>query len=107
MSAPNSPHHHRVVENRDPIMEDNEFSLRFGNPIKVIHDAQKQKIDTFEPTKNHLSGALANTICETALHENHKPAPNTNASIRDTTICSEFYHTKQGTVTEIEHKKED
>lgn len=104
MSTPNSPHL-RMLENRDPIMEDNEFSLRYGNPIKVIHDVQKQKIDTFEPTKNHVSGALANTISE-AIHENHKAIPNTNASaLRDTTICSEFYHTKHGTVTEIDHNQ--
>ncbi|KAI8977315.1 hypothetical protein BDF20DRAFT_836132 [Mycotypha africana] len=56
------PQHDIPAEGRDPIMQDDHFSLRFGNPIQVIHDFKTHKADTFEPTKEHVPGALADAI---------------------------------------------
>ncbi|KAI7903111.1 uncharacterized protein BX663DRAFT_509594 [Cokeromyces recurvatus] len=103
MSGTHTPQH----EIRDPIMEDDHFSLRFGNPIQVIHNIKKHEIDTFEPTKNHVSGALASTIGD-ALHDKRPTLkPNHSSFLRDSTICSEFYHDKKGGVKEIEHTEEE
>jgi hypothetical protein len=92
------------LENRDPIMKDDQFSLRYGNPIQVIHDVQKQKIDTFEPTKEHVSGTLASAIGDVLATEK-KPLTREDSTsfIRDPTVCSDFYHNKNGSVSETEH----
>ncbi|CEP08217.1 hypothetical protein [Parasitella parasitica] len=110
MSTTNTPHsiHSPHAESRDPIMEDDHFSLRYGNPIKVIHDIKKHKLDDFEPTKEHVSGALASTIGDALTSEQKQQKPpltkNNSSFLRDSTICSEFYHDKKGSVTEVEHK---
>lgn len=103
MSASNSHHPSPISEARDPIMEDDHFSLRYGNPIKVIHDIKQHKVDNFEPTKDHVPSALAEAI---GAKEHPKRAPlvkNNSSFLRDSTICSEFYHNKNGGVTEVEH----
>jgi hypothetical protein len=96
---PNSPH----LENRDPIMEDDDFSLRYGNPIQIIHDAQKHKVDTFEPSKEHVSGTLAIEIGDVSTNDNKNKKPIPCSILRDSTICSDFYHNKDGSVSETEH----
>ncbi|OBZ83534.1 hypothetical protein A0J61_08416 [Choanephora cucurbitarum] len=96
--------HHK--EERDPIMEDNEFSLRFGNPIQVIHDAEKHPVDSFEPTANHVPGSLASSIGD--IISARKKAPlKQQGSFRDWSSCSDFYHNQNGTVSETEHKNEN
>lgn len=101
--SPRSPH----LEERDPIMEDDHFSLRYGNPIQVIHDIKKHEIDTFEPSKNHVSGSLTNSVGDLLTSEKQKkriPLNKRGSSFeRDSTICSDFYHTKNGSVCETEH----
>ncbi|KAL9546052.1 hypothetical protein MBANPS3_006852 [Mucor bainieri] len=110
MSASNTPYtfHSPQAESRDPIMEDDHFSLRYGNPIKVIHDIKQHKLDDFEPTKDHVSGTLASTIGDALTNDKKQQKPpltKSNSSfLRDSTICSEFYHDKKGGVTEVEHK---
>ena len=110
MTTPNSQHssaHHDA--GRDPIMEDDHFSLRYGNPINVIHNIKQHKVDDFEPTKDHVPFALAETIGENIAqkqHEKRAPLLKSNSSfLRDSTICSEFYHNKNGGVDEIDHDK--
>lgn len=108
MASTNSPHHTPHTEKRDPIMEDDHFSLRYGNPIKVIHDIQRHEIDTFEPTKDHVPGSLAEAVGDAITNNKNsgKRAPllkNDSSYMRDSTSCSEFYHNKNGSVTEIEH----
>ncbi|KAI8375504.1 hypothetical protein BD560DRAFT_392511 [Blakeslea trispora] len=91
------------TEPRDPIMEDHEFSLRFGNPIQVIHDAEKHAIDSFEPTSDHVPGSLASSIGDKISA--HKKTPmKKQGSFRDWSSCSDFYHNQNGTVSEFEHK---
>jgi hypothetical protein len=109
MSSTNSLHHtvhSPYTEKRDPIMEDDHFSLRYGNPIKVIHDIQKHKIDTFEPTQNHVPAALAEVVADSLQKDKTQQKPpllKSNSSyLRDSTICSEFYHNKNGSVAEVE-----
>lgn len=100
---PNSPHHQaHTGEVRDPIMEDDHFSLRYGNPIKVIHDTPKHKIDTFEPSKDHVSGALAEAIGDT-LKERVPLVKNSSSFLRDAALYSEYKHNKDGSITEIDH----
>lgn len=103
MSASNPHHSSPHVESRDPIMEDDHFSLRYGNPIKVIHDIPKHKVDNFEPTKDHVPVALAEAIAD-KIQPKRAPLAKSNSSfLRDATACSEFYHNKNGSVTEVEH----
>ncbi|KAI9480591.1 MAG: hypothetical protein EXX96DRAFT_563412 [Benjaminiella poitrasii] len=104
MSNSTTPTPH--TESRDPIMEDDHFSLRFGNPIQVIHDVKKHEIDTFEPTKEHVPGVLAGAIGDTLHDKRPLPRANNSSFLRDSTFCSEFYHDKKGGVNEIEHMEE-
>lgn len=101
--------HSPYTEVRDPILEDNHFSLRYGNPIKVIHDIPKHEIDTFEPTKEHVPGALAEAIGDTLANDQKKKRipiqRNDSSFLRDSTLYSEFVHNKDGSVTEIDHDK--
>jgi hypothetical protein len=109
MSTNSFSFHSPNTERRDPIMEDDHFSLRYGNPIQVIHNVQKHKIDTFEPTKGHVPGALVEAIGTKEQEDKKKRAPltkNNFSFLRDSTICSEFYHNKNGSVTEVDHGKE-
>ncbi|KAG0748642.1 hypothetical protein G6F57_002326 [Rhizopus arrhizus] len=99
MSHTNSPHH--PTENRDPIMEDDHFSLRFGNPIQIIHETPKHEIDPFEPSKNHMPTLLAGVLKE----EERVKKKEVGTIIRDTT-CNEYFHNKNGTVDEIDHTQD-
>lgn len=104
MSASNLPHQVHTPEVRDPIMEDDHFSLRYGNPIKVIHDIPKHKIDTFEPTKDHIPGALAEVIGDTFKEKKRVPlAKKSSSFLRDAALYSEYVHNKDGSITEIDH----
>ncbi|KAI7889893.1 uncharacterized protein EV154DRAFT_268558 [Mucor mucedo] len=107
MSHSNSPHHHpaHTSEVRDPIMEDDHFSLRYGNPIQVIHDIAPHKIDTFEPSKEHVSGALAESFGEREKKKRVPLAKNSSSFLRDATLYSEYKHNKDGSITEIDHDK--
>ncbi|KAI8066255.1 uncharacterized protein B0P05DRAFT_553582 [Gilbertella persicaria] len=101
-----TPHHN---ESRDPIMEDDHFSLKFGNPIQVIHDTERHKVDNFEPTKEHVTGSLASSIGDAiATHKKEHQKPplkqHSSSSFRDWSSCSDFFHNKNGSVSEIEHK---
>ncbi|KAG1151744.1 hypothetical protein G6F37_006264 [Rhizopus arrhizus] len=102
MSHTNSPHHH--TENRDPIMEDDHFSLRFGNPIQIIHETPKHEIDQFEPSKNHMPTLLAGVLKEEGGGGGMKKKEQ-GTIIRDTT-CNEYFHNKNGTVDEIDHTQD-
>ncbi|KAI9354240.1 hypothetical protein BD770DRAFT_445240 [Pilaira anomala] len=96
-----------VSEVRDPIMEDNRFSLRFGNPINVIHNTPKHQVDSFEPTKEHIPGSVIEAIGDT-LNEKKQRAPltkNNSSYLRDATLYSEYVHNKDGSITEIDHDK--
>ncbi|KAI9282672.1 hypothetical protein BY458DRAFT_496947 [Sporodiniella umbellata] len=88
-------HHH---EERDPIMEDEGFSLRYGNPIQIIHDTPKHTVETFEPSKEHALPSIASL--QTA--EPSRVTGTSSPSVRDST-CNEYFHNPQGTVTEVDH----
>ncbi|KAI9015653.1 hypothetical protein CLU79DRAFT_765231 [Phycomyces nitens] len=92
-STSNTEHHHMPSEDRDPVLLDDHFSLRYGNPIKIIHDTPKHAIDTFEPSKDHLPPIFAqnlkSTPCQDSGHTCHK---NSRKPQRDPLSCSEFYH---------------
>lgn len=44
---------------RDPVLQDDGFSLRFGNPIQEIRDTPRREPDTFEPSKEHMPVPVA------------------------------------------------
>jgi hypothetical protein len=101
-NSPHPPHHH--PENRDPIMEDNHFSLRYDNPIQVIHNAPKHEVDEFAPSKHYMPPSLLNAIEQ----EEGRPVLKKKSSsvIRDTS-CNEYFHNKNGTVGEIDHTQDE
>ncbi|KAI8989964.1 hypothetical protein BDB01DRAFT_718120 [Pilobolus umbonatus] len=99
MSHHNQNSNQSIVENRDPIMTDDHFSLKYGNPIQEIHNAPTHAIDNFKPTDNHLPTHMVGTL----------PAKNSRMQspsyVRDTTLNSEFYHDKSGKISEIDHSQ--
>ncbi|KAL0095382.1 hypothetical protein J3Q64DRAFT_1713244 [Phycomyces blakesleeanus] len=92
-SSSNTEHPHTPSEERDPILLDDHFSLQYGNPIEIIHDAPKHAVDTFEPSKDHLPPDLIghiNTVpCQDCRRDPHQKR---QGSQRDHLACSEFYH---------------
>ncbi|KAI8384376.1 uncharacterized protein BYT42DRAFT_258736 [Radiomyces spectabilis] len=90
---------------RDPIMEDDHFSLKFGNPIQLIHNIPKHTYETFEPTKDHLPSTLA-TVLSTgdAAPTKDRPSSARSQSYRDSTSVAEFVH-KDGSVAELKHEQ--
>jgi hypothetical protein len=103
MSGVSTPNLH-ANNIRDPIMEDDHFSLRYGNPIKEIHDAPKHEIDTFEPSKTHVSGTLASAVGSECNRNKATLTRTDSGFLRDTTFCAEFKHNKSGKVEEIDHQ---
>lgn len=92
---------------RDPVLKDDHFSLRYGNPIKVIHDMPKHPIDTFEPTKEHMPPAISGaSLAGSSFHpEEQQQSPKNlgnEPSRRDPTNFAEFFH-KGDRVEEIDH----
>ncbi|ORX53218.1 hypothetical protein DM01DRAFT_1374660 [Hesseltinella vesiculosa] len=99
---------------RDPIMRDDHFSLRFGNPIQEIHDAAKPTITSFEPSKD--TPAVVPTIAPSPLDQEEQYHNVNNSNLlcgrthhegpymtdRDASSFAEFYH-KEGRVNEIDH----
>ncbi|SAM02722.1 hypothetical protein [Absidia glauca] len=81
------------MNNRDPIMNDEKFSLRFGNPIQVIHDSQP-------------AGSLPTHHVDNTHHGPTKappPRPHNNKT-RDAASFADFYHSKEGRVDEVDHE---
>ncbi|KAF7732009.1 hypothetical protein EC973_007114 [Apophysomyces ossiformis] len=93
------PHSKEV---RDPILEDDHFSLRYGNPIQVIHDTPRHTIDTFEPSDPYVPAPVV-AMLGTEKREEHKTLKKSSSFIRDTTSFADFCH-KDGGVTEIDHE---
>ncbi|KAG1468368.1 hypothetical protein G6F56_003869 [Rhizopus delemar] len=88
-------------ESRDPIMEDDHFSLRFDNPIQIIHDSPKHAVDPFEPSKGH-SPLLPQLQEERPSLQKKK----SSHIVRDT-ACNDYFHNKNGTIDEIDHTKDE
>ncbi|KAI9321549.1 hypothetical protein BX666DRAFT_1850228 [Dichotomocladium elegans] len=101
----NHHHHHpENLETRDPIMTDDHFSLRYDNPIQVIHDAPKPETLDLEPSKTHIPIPLTGAVTSTP---NLKPPKSTPLKKlpsfeRDTTTFAEFVH-HGSCVDEIDH----
>ncbi|CDS08779.1 hypothetical protein LRAMOSA10140 [Lichtheimia ramosa] len=103
-----STHQHHpgdhASEPRDPIMKDDHFSLRYGNPIQVIHDRPKPHQESFEPSKDHAPVTISPIINTTSNLEPPKESTIKKAPSfeRDCTSFAEFVH-KGGVVSEIDH----
>ncbi|CAO3617418.1 unnamed protein product [Cunninghamella blakesleeana] len=104
------PAHHHTY-NRDPIMEDEGFSLRFGDPIDIIHNTQKREPESFEPS--HEPSLIIPTIANSpendiTVNKNNQGGGGSishiaASAIRDTSSIADFYHQKDGTVNENDH----
>ncbi|KAI9308415.1 hypothetical protein BJ944DRAFT_260278 [Cunninghamella echinulata] len=100
-------HQHHHTYNRDPIMEDEGFSLRFGNPINIIHNIQKHEPESFEPS--HEPSFIVPTIVPNSENDTAIDSPLTkndqhsSNATRDASSFADFYHQNDGTVNEIDH----
>ncbi|CAO3586135.1 unnamed protein product [Absidia cylindrospora] len=119
--------HRKREQIRDPIMDDDSFSLKFGNPIKIIHDIQPS--NTTVPTSMHHVPSYQpslSTSSDVSEHEHdydhyktstanhpqsdqkttsslHSRASSTSSVERDVANFAEFYHNHNGRVNEIDH----
>ncbi|KAI8342397.1 hypothetical protein BC941DRAFT_412627 [Chlamydoabsidia padenii] len=107
-------------KDRDPIMNDESFSLRFGNPIQVIHDSRPSSRST-SPVR-HVPHYIPTSEDEKNnkqhLHSDQKQpddgtmappsptltrTPSSSNITRDVGSFADFYHSKEGRVDEIDH----
>ncbi|KAI8063549.1 hypothetical protein BC940DRAFT_306996 [Gongronella butleri] len=102
-------HAHNDRRDRDPIMTDDHFSLRFGNPIQEVHDAPVHAVPSFAPSKEaagHVSAfaASAEDISppKDAVHATPTHHESPFMTDRDTSSYADFYH-KDGRVKELDH----
>jgi hypothetical protein len=84
------------MNSRDPIMNDETFSLRFGNPIQVIHDSQPVSF----PKHHDSSDETKDTHNDDATSTTHTR----NNMVRDVASFADFYHSKEGRVDEVDHE---
>ncbi|ORZ17233.1 hypothetical protein BCR42DRAFT_414180 [Absidia repens] len=117
--------HQQRVQTRDPIMDDDTFSLKFGNPIKIIHDIQPSNA-TAPTSMHHVPSYLPSLSTSsdgsedehdhyrtTATHHPqsdkkstsslHSRASSSSSVERDVANFAEFYHNQDGRVNEIDH----
>ncbi|KAI8093503.1 uncharacterized protein BX664DRAFT_372392 [Halteromyces radiatus] len=103
---------HLPSQSRDPIMDDDKFSLRFGNPIQEIHNTNPSKATTFTPYQNLNAPSIIYNGTEKTQHapkstnkSNHTMFhPSLSSSInRDVGNFADFYHKTNGRVDEIDH----
>ncbi|KAI8342631.1 hypothetical protein BC941DRAFT_413352 [Chlamydoabsidia padenii] len=86
----------------DPIMNDESFSLRFGNPIQVIHDSRPSSRSTspvrhvphYIPTNDGTMAPPSPTLNRT---------PSSSNITQDVGSFTDFYHSKESRVDEIDH----
>lgn len=97
-----------LMNSRDPIMNDAKFSLRFGNPIQVIHDSKPPPAASFP--MQHVSSYVPSETKDT--HDSKvgptsapPPHPISHSNMtRDAASFADFYHSKEGRVDEVDHE---